>query len=236
MADLSILFSGLAKRTEMGYQDNQDNFYGILQLDATLSEEHTFSSTITKNEIEEPEDGETNQINDNMVLNPDQLKLEGIISEVPISLIESLKNVGAGLVSNVSGVLGGAGAFLSTELMASPENKQQKALEQILSLLKNKIPFTVVTGLKTYKDMMATSFSVPKDSLIGDSLKFSIQLQKIKFVKSDVVAIPKSVLGGKVKHTASSKQNLGKQATSKAANGVSGNGETIANKMFGGLF
>lgn len=231
MAVLDLLFGTQKTPTHMGYEENGE-LYGVLQLDAAISITHNYTSQVTQNEVEEPVDG-TNKINDNVVLDPEKLQITGLISEAPLSLVDAIRNLGGGLLANVNPALGAATNFLSSELMASKEDRQQNALAQLLALRENKIPFTIVTGLRRYENMMVTNISLPQDPKLGKSLRFSIDCVKVKIVESQTVLIPASKVSNNVKHTATSKTSGGKQSTTPASPEEATRGQSILSRVTG---
>jgi len=232
MANLSVLLGTKKTPTHFGYQDDKKELHGILQLDASIKETHNLKATISSIEIEKAEDG-TNKINDNVVFEPESLQIEGFVSEAPISLLDSLTNVGAGLISNVSPAIGAVGAFLSTELMNKDEDRQQNALKQLIGLWKSAIPFTVVTGLRRYENMLITNINLPVDTRLGKSLRFTIDMIKVKLVESKTVLIPKARVKSDAQHSASTKQDVGKQGTTEASEQEAERGSSVLSKLTG---
>lgn len=68
--------------------------------------------------------------------------------------------------------------------------------DQLNALVDAKVPVDVVSGLKVYTSMQIMSFDVNREAMNGGSLPFTMVFKKIKTVKSQTVAVPKSSLSG----------------------------------------
>lgn len=207
----------------------------VLQLDASVSETHNRKSKISANEIE---DG--SQINDHITLDPESLTIEGLISEAPLSLAQALANVATtaagGAIGGAGGALATAGiASLSSNLLRTSQNPSVDALFKLEELWTKRVPFTVVTGLKTYKNMVIESITIPRSKDIGKSLRFTVNLMQLKIVRSKTVIIPEANLDEQAGHSAASKANIGKQKTA-AASAATTRGSSVAFDVLGGLF
>ncbi|MGH2640061.1 MAG: phage baseplate protein, partial [Rhabdochlamydiaceae bacterium] len=63
----------------------------------------------------------------------------------------------------------------------APFNRSIDAFNRLIQLHQNRDVITVVTGLKVYKNMAITTLDVPRDVRTGQSLTFTIELQRIVF-------------------------------------------------------
>lgn len=203
---------------------------GVMELDASISESHERSTTITENEVE---DGAV--ISDHAKLNPIKLNLEALISDSPLTLFNSIAGLGAStLASRASGLVGTAvstaASFGAKKLIESGKagsvegivsNNRTKnpedAYKYLCELWANRTPFTVQTALQKYDNMMIENLSIPRTANNGKSLRFSVSLKQITIVESAVVKVPALRLDKSAKSGGSSAADLGKQA-SKAAN------------------
>lgn len=130
---LSILFQNKYAKTDVG---------GVF-LDATLSEDHEYSSRVTNYPVE---DGRS--FSDHIINDPVRVSITGVVSDTPLAILSSF-------------------------------NRSIDAFNRLIQIHENKQRITVVTGIKIYTDMVMTSLSIPKNVATGQSLTFSIQLQKI---------------------------------------------------------
>lgn len=58
-------------------------------------------------------------------------------------------------------------------------NRSVNAFERLVEVYNRREPVTVITGIKIYTNMVMTNLSVPRNIQSGQSLNFSITLQKI---------------------------------------------------------
>jgi len=193
----------LIKRTVLFYELEAGSKIGFLQLDATVRESHTRVARVTQNEIE---DGST--VTDNINLQNEQFQIEGIISEAPLpsndirDIALSVQNAGFGALSSAVGSLSGgllpdAGAAL----------KRIIALIQLENFWRNKIPFTVLTGLKKYDNVVITNLTIPVNYKDGQSLRFTASCEVVRLVTSQTIDIPER----RSNHSKPKKQSIGKK-------------------------
>lgn len=223
MALLDTVVGNVINRTAFLYKIGGQNI-GFLQLDATVNENHTRSSKITQNEIE---DG--SNVADNVVLENERFSIEGIISEAPFpssdirDIALQVQNVGFSILDKAIGSISG-GLIPSAGATA----KRVIALTQLENFWKNKIPFQVITGLKKYDNVLIQNMSIPVTAKDGKSLRFKVDCQVVKIVESRTVSVPESALKNP---SAVKKQSFGKQA---AAESTTSQG-SILFKAFKGL-
>lgn len=203
---------------------------GFLKLDASISETHKRTAQITDNEVE---DGVV--VSDHVRLTPKTLSLTGQVSSDPVTIL--------GLGVSSDDILGAAkdftggdkqaftslkDSFLSQfkskknasleDLVKRPNRKPKEAWDYLNELLENRIPFSIVTGLQRYENMILTSLSSPRSASDGKSLIFTAELREIIVVESATVKIPAFKLKQDgTANSASSKGDLGKQASKEAS-------------------
>lgn len=205
---LDTAFGSLLQRTALLYKIGGQNI-GFLQLDATVSETHTRSAKITQNEIE---DG--SNVADNVVLENEKFSIEGLISESPFpssdirDIALQVQNVGFNFLSEKIGALSGG---LITDAGASL--KRVVALIQLENFWKNKVPFTVFTGVKKYDDVLISNMTIPVSHKDGKSLRFKVDCQVVKIVESQTITVPEEFVKNP---SAVKKQSLAKQGVTEA--------------------
>ncbi len=225
MAVFGTAVGNLINRTVLLYESLEGNI-GFLQLDATVRETHTRSARITSNEVE---DG-TN-VADNIVLNNEMFQLEGLISEAPLpsndirDIALRVQNAGFSAISNGLGAISGgvvtdAGATL----------KRIVALIQLENFWKNRVPFTVITGLKKYENVVVKNLSIPVTPKDGKSLRFTIDCEVIRVVQSQTIDVPEN----RGNHSSPDKQSIGKQTKSAANAAESAKGSILFNTFLAG--
>lgn len=127
-------------------------------LDATLRETSTRSKTVTSYPVEEGAD-----ISDHVKDEPHELRIDGIITNTPASLEETL--------------------------VSSP-TRAEDAYEKLLQLVERKRPVLVATSKRKYEDMVLTGVSRIRSASVGDAVQVSITARQIRTVQSQTVAAP----------------------------------------------
>jgi hypothetical protein len=143
----------------------------ILQLDASINENHSFSSNITEHPIEN-----NSVISDHVILRPRLLHIEGTVTDTPVQFLSVLTT---GSLGNVGG------QSLSPSL---------QSWQTLLHLWIDRIPFDVVTGKDFYKNMIIRTVNSQANAMIGRQNKFSIELQQLQIVETDVDFNENSIL------------------------------------------
>lgn len=164
-----------------------------MTLDCVLSESHKAEVEVTSHPVEKGAD-----ITDHARQKPREVTITAIISETPVTLSQQRR------------VIKSDGTRIET-LVAQPIplNSDQyvgAALAKLDRLLATKELVTLVTALRSYKDMMLTSLTIPKDPKTGMALNFTAVFREIRFA-----VIRTTEAQTKVVKTANKKVNLGKQ-------------------------
>lgn len=158
----------------------------VIQMDASLKEDHTRESPPTEFPVE---NGDT--ISDHIIVKPFVLTINGIITDSPLnpSLLSTFANSAvASLIPPVGlAVLSAGVALLSAT--ASSDSPSIAAYQQLLMLQESAKPFDVLTSLYRYPSMWIKSISAPRDSSTGDSLIFTVQLVQLLLVTPQSVSV-----------------------------------------------
>lgn len=155
---------------------------GTLQLDATIRELHEFSNVITENPVE---DGSV--VSDHVFANQIRLRIEGEITDSPLSLFGS----------NLGGI----------------SERRIEAYERLKELYDKREEITVVTGYNVYNNMVIKDLVLPREVNTGRRLVFTCDLVQIRKVASQTVALQQNNIAESQKDIASSEVNIGKQPT-----------------------
>lgn len=160
-------FKGLINKVKRNVLQ-EIGMYGGIVLDCTLSEDHTYQADVTENPIE---DGSV--VADHVNLKPIKLKIDGLVSDSPLgfALIGSAQNA----VSRFQSLFG-------------TQSRAKDAFDQIVKLWKNRIPFTVITNLKRYENMVISNAQFPFTSETGHGLDLKLELTQVSIVKSKLIA------------------------------------------------
>lgn len=158
-------------------------------VDAAISEEHVRESEVTNFPVE---DG-TN-ISDHIIIQPEQLTIEGIISESPVQ-------------------------YLTNILDSSPEIDLADAWKEIESLWRSGAVLKITTGLQEYPEMICTSLVVPRDGTTGHSIRIKATFQEWRVAETSVTGVAENILPGDDLLAAASavKENVGKVASKATA-------------------
>jgi len=207
MSVLGILFG--QKRTIIGGKD--DGVGGVLSrlsadlpkflntttgivVDATISEEHTSSCDLTENPVE---DGA--KVTDHVQLKPSELTIEGVISDSPL---------GYAIIGNIQNLV------RSVATLFGRSSRSTDAFNNLRKLQESRKPFTVITGLKRYTNMIMTDLSVPRTATTGGAIHFRAVMKEIRIVKS------KSAGGGSLSSSVSDLGSPTKDLGSKVTDAV----------------
>lgn len=131
---------------------------GALELDASVSESHVGTNDVTSHPIEKGAAAA-----DHIRPNPDELTVEGVISNTPVPRIERER--------------------------PGMEARAQTAYLELLALKESGQLLTVVTKKRTYEDMAFVSLNVPQSVRTGDAVHFTAVFRKVRVVKSKTVVV-----------------------------------------------
>ena len=125
-------------------------------IDGYSSEEHRVGLRKTRYPVES---GLT--LTDNAVVNPERLRLEGLVSD----LLPAPGN----------------------ELVADRGTNLWNA---IVALERDRTPFDVVTPIRVYRNMLIVRAEVPRNNRTGESLRFILDLEELLLGQTEVAMIP----------------------------------------------
>lgn len=162
---IELLFGTVSKAT-----------IGVVTLDASLTEKHARTNEITKFPVEEGPD-----VGDHIRHNPPTIEIDGVISNTPIAILGSL-----------IGATGPAVLALGSNSPVKGDNstvsdRVHAADKAFLAAMDGKDLLTVVTSLRTYKNMVMTSYSVTRDQSNGNVLNFHIGLEELVIAQTQTI-------------------------------------------------
>jgi hypothetical protein len=185
-----------------------------LEFDAVISERHDGEVDVTEHPVEKGAN-----ITDHARPKPWVVTIEAIISNTPIDKEQNTR------------IISSRGFTIETS--AQQEYPQgtvgyvETAFQKLISMRDACEFMTVVTELRTYRNMILTSLTVPRDNKTGDAIKFTVAFKEI---------LTTEILTKQVKVAKSSqgkKQDLGKQATKPTE--ASGRKNSLLNQGLTGL-
>lgn len=159
----------------------QDDVY--LPFDCIVSESPEYTAMPTLSPVED-----ATTISDHVILKPLRLKVDAVISDTPLA--------GTPFAAAVNG---GVSAFSGT----SPSDK---AYRYIRDLYKAQAVFDFVGGYQVYQNMIVAEFRPMRTAETGSSLTFSMVLEQVVIVNSQVLIKPSNT-------KAAPKQSHGGQPT-----------------------
>jgi hypothetical protein len=233
MALASLLFNN-RHTTEFRTSGTKDAFFVF---DVVIEETHTMNTIVTKREVEEGYD-----ITDHAKAEPTILNISGMISQQPLGLTTGLQSLGLGLATRATSKFAGAtavggivaGVIGGKILEEGNGDRVINGFKILQQISKNRVVFDFVTGLEYYKNMILTSVVVNKNKSTGRDISFNATMTEVIIVSSNEVSFDESIFAKNVAATATSKADLGKQATKSASSNGSITYKTDKNYL-GGL-
>lgn len=204
MALMQLLFNRTTRKGFVNPGDAGGTETIALELDAILSEAPEYVATPTKNPIETGAN-----VTDHVSLEPEKLTIEGIVSNTPISLLRILSGV----------------------TFTDPAAEAFTYLEE---LYKSRQPFDFVGDLKIYESMVITSFNPGRTPTTGQTLQFTISMEKIFFADSQLVMA--TYFAPSVEHTAPDQQDLGAQAVEEATEKAQAQAQSLLARLTDAIF
>jgi hypothetical protein len=148
----------------IGNAGQPDSAVSLLFFDATLKESHKGKNTITRQPVEQGVD-----ITDNVRPEPDELSLDAIITNAPLTF---------------NGVT-----------FPDSANYASDAYRLLLSLKNSATFLSVSTSLRDYDNMIISSLDVDRDKTTGQVLAVKISFQSVIIVSSQQQPVPVKVSG-----------------------------------------
>jgi len=169
---------------------------GELQLDANLSETHSYVNEVSQFPVEVGSD-----IIDNIKLNPDKITINGMVSNSPVSV----------LFSDVTDIVNRRGNNVEAKRTSrdGTPTRVESAQDILLRISGRKINgndeepelVTIVTGLRVYTDMALTNLNITRTGTTGQALPFTADFIKVQTVESETIAIPNTSIPDKASST-----------------------------------
>lgn len=206
-----------------------DNEAIIFEIDAVVTMGHERSASPTKSPIESG-----SNITDHITLDNNKLSIEGVITNNFFGITSTLSDLASlrslqnplNTIEKINSLKRQFGTI--GKMLHNNTDRVENAFRYLEELHTNRTPFTIVTGLKKYSNMVLINLSVPQSATDGDSIRFSATFEQINIVDSANIQSakePVKKVGNDVKHTANKPTKTGKQqaqkAPEKAAKGAS---------------
>jgi hypothetical protein len=159
---------------------------GSIDIDVTVTDNHSLKSIVTNHPVE---DG--SNLSDHVYNEPDSYSMQGMITNTPL---------------RGPGLLGFGGTTDSV----------QTVFDALRKLRDDKIPFTVITSLRRYENMVFSDINIPRDSQTGQTLRFSATMIQIVTVSVETTTLSELGLSEGLKDSGTPTRDRGKQVTSPA--------------------
>lgn len=210
---VSTTSSGFFQNIANVLQGSAQGGYSGIVVDATLSETHENECEVTNYPVETGA-----AISDHVQLKPKIYTMEGIISDTPISFL---------ILENAVSVVN---TFNATFL-----NKQRstQVYDSLVLLQASRQPFTVISSLKRYPNMIMKSFTVDRDSDSANEIHFKMTLQQVLLVTSQTSSAQGQNLGQRVQKTAQVTQQQTQQPTTTNVENPTGNDNGLLLDFYG---
>lgn len=170
-----------------------------IYVDALINESPNTSAQVTRDPVE----GGVS-ISDHVILDPEDLTIEGLITNTPIDDPGTQMAGVTGAPASVelpqatvrhSALFGlfsmPAEVVAATVLQWSGSFDRVGAVEQeIRRLVRTGTLVSILTGLRSYEPLVITSFRPRRDGTTGDSLPFTLTASEVRFAETETVEIP----------------------------------------------
>lgn len=167
-------------------------------IDAALSEDHAFDSTVTDYPVEKGAD-----ISDNIHASPIVITMDCVVSDSPLGqvAVARAQQTASGGIGNVIS-FGNKVAQSLPGLGGNPVpvTYSIQAFAFLLALRNAKKLVTIRTSIGTFDNMVLTSMSVPRNKATGSSLSFKVTFKQIRLVTNQLTSIPTATPQGKAVH------------------------------------
>jgi hypothetical protein len=134
----------------------KQNLLADIELDAVIREGVSAVNRVTNIPVENGAD-----TNDHIIVDPLEFFMDGVISNVSSSLLGQLDR---------------------TTIFSQDLAKIEKAWEDMLNLMKNRVVFSLIQGLRTYENVTITRLTSQNDSYTANALFFTASMREIILV------------------------------------------------------
>lgn len=228
-------------------QAKAGTWIGSISLDASISEVHNLSATVTQHPLESGE-----SVGDNVRQNPIMVRIEGFVSNQPIivpgSQVDGVTELqrefewiaqpdvpiiqvgGPGIVGAATGAISSAiGADVhkgSAKGFSLYFDRVQDVYEEFIAIWTARTLIDIVTTLHIYNNMVIESLDITRDASTGNALPFTATATQVRIVTTNW----SSALAKPATERAKSETSAGKQPGSSLADDAAGaaGGKSVA--------
>lgn len=174
----------------------------LLACDVVTNENHQMTAEATQYEIEDGTD-----ISDHVINRGKFLTIEGEISDDPITIFDT--SILERTIANVTPSI--LRSKLPYGLSGDAGKPSKEAFDQLEKIYDNKIPLTIITGIKKYDNMIMEDLNIPRTSKTIRSLQFTATFRQIRIISTQFVTTPN--IYQDVELGAQAKKNIGTQSS-----------------------
>jgi hypothetical protein len=178
---------------------------GSFTAQVTLEEEHSDELEITDHPVEMGA-----KISDHAYMRPSELVIKCGWSDSP-----SYGNLLSGLVG---GLVTQTVAGINSIISGTAPNQQKDTYQKLLDLQKKREPFTVVTGKRTYANMLVKSIKTTTNKETENALIATIVLRQVLLVTTQVLAVGAPVAAQASPETTAATTQQGQKSLTPAPN------------------
>lgn len=168
----------------------------LITLDATIREGHSASVELSTHPVDV-----ATQVSEHAIVNPIEVEITGVVTNTPTSP-QALAGLEALEAAGVGGDFDGrvAATFgVMLELISAPQT------------------VTLVTGLRTYDDMMLVELNAIREGNPGrQDIRPRMNFVQVTFATAEVVDVPPDVIARAQRSSSAKKQDKGQQAEKQA--------------------
>lgn len=165
-----------------------DGSSGSVQLDASVSEQHTQTSTVTEHQVETGF-----AATDHIRPLPPRVSLSAVISNtptyIPATQMRGITGKATGLSAQVQTADGRTSTVNWQSLAFSDEfDRVRDAHGELVAAVVGGALFSITTTLISYENMAATNLSVPRSAASANAITLQIEFTQLRIVETQTVA------------------------------------------------
>jgi len=147
---------------------------GLVNFDASMTETHSMRNAVTDHPVEvDPKVGAQNTIADHIRREPDEITINGIVTDTPILFLASLQ------------------AESPLEGDNTPvRNRVDLAYAEIQRVMQDGELVEILTTLRDYENMAITAFSIQRDAANGNVMNATITAREVTIVQTESIESP----------------------------------------------
>ncbi len=179
---LQISWSTDSEATNADGENEVTSAFHLLEFDAVTREEHSAKSSLTDHVVES-----TEAISDHKRPEPQEIRIEAVVSNTPVSFPPSSGFNGRAISAEVRQEVGNARANVA---VFSDEFDRIQDVEATLDRLRREaIDVTVQTRVRTYENVQLVSVSIPRTDPM-DAIEINLTLREVFRAETATVDAP----------------------------------------------